>query len=150
VHEALARVRAGRGESTVVLVAGELDRLLGVVELAELVRAAESATLAALLRPPAATLLAAAPLASAVGHRAWETANAVPVLARGDRLLGVLRQQTLARAMTRAAGLRAEDQGAGLAQSVARSYWEALSAVLTSTVELLPAAPKIGAVGDGR
>jgi magnesium transporter len=137
--EALARVRRG-GEAEVeqVYAVDPEQRLLGVVELPALVRTAETAAVATLMREPFGVLSAAAPLASAAAHEGWERAAVLPVVERNERLLGVLRRSTLRRALVQAEGGELEAGEATIVGLLAHGYWEAVSGLAEAALALLP------------
>ena len=137
--EALARVRRG-GEAEVeqVYVVDLEQRLLGVVELPALVRASEATAMATLMRGPSGVLSAAAPLANAADHEGWERAAMLPVLERGERLLGVLRRSTLRRALAQAGGSASEAGEVTVVGLLAHGYWEAISGLAEAALALLP------------
>jgi magnesium transporter len=123
-------------------------RLAGVVELHKLLRAAGTARLAQLMRPPVASLPAAMPLRIAAAHAAWERSNVLPVVDRSDRLIGLLEHATLSRALAlahHAPGPRAEPSLVGV---VAARYWDALSGLAEAGVGLLPSAPPVRTKGQ--
>lgn len=148
VPDALARVRVARDDASVVHVVGPGERLLGVVDLVALVRAPESADIGQLMRRVDAVLAAVAPLTGAASHRGWDRASVLPVVERGDRLVGVLRRGTLARALARGAGHANDRVGAGIAETVARGYWDALSGLMSAAVGLLPPVRRIKEEAD--
>jgi magnesium transporter len=140
VDDALARVRVARDDASVIHVVGPGERLLGVVDLVALVRAPDSADVGQLMRRADAVIAAVAPLAGAASHRGWERASVLPVVERGDRLIGVLRRGTLARALARSMRQTSDPGGAGLVEMLARGYWDALSGIISAAVGLLPRA----------
>ena len=143
-QEAFARVRAEPdGEAREVYVVGEGQRLLGVVDLATLVRAPDWRTLEGLMQPPVATLSAAMPLTGAANHPAWKRATQLPVVARGNRLIGVLRLAVLADAAGRGRGGDRAGPDLTLAGFAARGYWDAVSGLVRAFLVLLPAAKPV-------
>jgi Mg/Co/Ni transporter MgtE len=141
--EALDRLRGEpEAEGSALYVVGEDQRLLGVVDLSTLVHAPEWRSLDGLMQPPAATLSAMMPLGGAMSHPAWRRATQLPVVARGDRLIGVLRLSVLTQAFARG---RVED-GEGsmtLAGFAARGYWEAVAGLVRACLMLLPPAKPV-------
>jgi len=137
---AIDRVRAeSEGEAQAVYVVGEDQRFLGVVDLASLLRAPDWRSIELLVSPPRATLSAVMSLQAAAGHPAWAQATELPVVARGNRLIGVLRLSVLQQVL----GKGREDAGEGeitLAGFAAEGYWSAVSGVLRAFVALLPRA----------
>ena len=142
-QDAFARVRGEpEGEAEWVYVVGEDQRLLGVVELATIVRAPDWRTLEALMHPPAATLPAVMPLAAAAAHPAWGRVSELPVVSRGERLIGTLRRSVLDEAIGRS-GERGEEEGLSLAGFAARGYWDAVSGLVRAFLALLPRAGRV-------
>jgi Mg/Co/Ni transporter MgtE len=140
-HEAFARVRSEtEEEGGEVFVVGEDQRLLGVVDLATLVRAPDWRTLEGLMRPPAATLAAVMPLGGAVSHPAWKRATELPVVARGGRLIGALRLSVLAEAFARSRGGGRGEGDMTLAGFAARGYWDAVAGLVRAFLVLVPPA----------
>ena len=141
--EALARIRSDADvEAGAIYVVGEDQRLQGVVDLAGLLRAPESTSLAALMRAPAGTLPAFMPLGGAASHPGWKLASSLPVVERGDRLIGVLHAARLARRRTRG-GVRGAGENDTLAGFVARSYWDTVSGLVRAGLAMLPAAGRV-------
>lgn len=137
--DALARLRQTEGTHGIVLVTVANRRLAGVVDIGELLRAPPQAMLATLMRRPAAVLAAHAPLAGTLAHPAWAEASALPVVESGDRLVGLMTRDALARALRRAAPVPGEAAAeAGLPTVFARGYWQALSGLIGLGLTLLP------------
>jgi Mg/Co/Ni transporter MgtE len=141
--DALARIRGEpEGEAASVYVVAEDQRLMGVVDLATLVRAPEWRTLDSLMHPPAAMLSAVMPLSAAAAHPAWTQASELPVVARGDRLIGALRLAVLEEKLGQS-GARDDEDEATLAGFAARGYWDAISGVVRAFLALLPRAAPV-------
>ena len=66
----------------------------------------------------------------AAAHPGWEHGSALPVVEPGERLVGVLTRDALARALRRAARRRRAARDATLPVLLARGYWQALSGLL--------------------
>lgn len=142
-HEAYARVQGEpEADGSELYVVGADRRLMGVVDLSTLVHAPEWRSLEGLMRPPAAMLSAMMPLASAISHPGWTRATRLPVVARGDRLIGVLRLSVLREASGR---VRVDDadEGMTLAGFAARGYWEAVAGLVRACLALLPPAKPV-------
>ncbi len=139
-QEAFRRVRGeAEGQAEGVYVVGDDQHLLGVVDLPTLVRAADWRRLDALMRPPVATLSAVMPLGAAAEHPAWAQVSELPVVARGGRLVGVLRLAVLREVLAK--GVDAGDDAAPtLAGFAARSYWDAVSGLVRAFLALMPRA----------
>ena len=139
VGEALARVRGG-DETQVeqVLAVDREQRLVGMLELHELLRLPEATSLGAVMRKPSAVLTAAATVTGAANQRGWQQASALPVIDRNGRLIGVLRRAALARALARFRQQGQTDEDATLPGILARGYWDAISGLAEAGVTLLP------------
>jgi magnesium transporter len=135
--EALERVRNADARVDRVF-AVEVDRrLLGWVPLDALMRAPQDALLETLLLPAPALLAAHAPLAGARAHPGWQTASTLPVVDRGNRLIGVLTRDALARTSQRQGREPAADDS--LAGVLISGYWQSISALLEGLTSCLPA-----------
>ncbi len=145
--EALERMRQAPGDHPVVFVLDRERRLAGVVAVATLLQAPAGATLTTLMQRPAAVLAAHAPLSSASEHPGWEQGSAMPVVEPGERLVGVLTRDALARALRRVTPPDAVGREESLALVFARSYWQALSGLFAGFLTLLP---RVSALEDNR
>lgn len=147
VADALERVRLVASTVQRVYVVAADRRLEGWVPLSTLLRAPAGASLASLMQPPGPLLPATTPLAGAAMHPGWTRASILPVVESGDRLIGVLARETLARA------LRAPQQQAPqrtVAGMLARGYWDALSGAAEAMTALLPSVPPVAGKADER
>lgn len=138
IRDAVARVRVGTTDTARIHVIGPGERLLGLVEIAALLRAHETAQLGSVIGEPPVVLAAVAPLSGAATHRGWEQSASLPVVERGDRLVGVLRRATLVRALTRGTRGPRETSSETLSGMLTRGYWDALSGLVSVTVSQLP------------
>lgn len=147
--EALRQVRTAAAHPLVFVTEAD-QRLTGLVPLTRLLQAPEAATLATLMQRPATTLAAHAPLAATAGHPGWAESSILPVVAPGDRLLGVMTHDALQRAL-RQAGPPASDGDAPAEQPLAvvlvHGYWQALSGLMGLTLALLPRVRPVGPDG---
>ncbi len=139
VGESLERVR--RSDETLIadpFVIDRHQRLLGYVELADLLRAAATTSLGRLVRPCPHRLPTQTPLAGLPEHQGWHEASTLPVVERGERLVGALTHASLQRALSIAQSKptphRTEDTFAG----IAGTYWFGVSALIQALVSLLP------------
>ena len=122
-------------------IVGEQSRLLGVVDLASLLRAPADGRIDGLARASALALSAVSTLAAALGHAGWEQASTLPVVERGGRLIGVLHRATLNRALQRSRAEEPPEAGGSLSGALARGYWDALAGGVAAAVSLLPTGP---------
>lgn len=145
--QALLHLRESVSPHSTVFVADAARRLGGTVSLANLLQAPEAATLASLMARPVALLAAHAPLAAAAAHPGWELASALPVVEPGDRLIGLMTHDAMARALRRAGTTNhdsPEDGSGALPPLFARGYWQVLSGLFAATLSLLPGVPQLG------
>jgi magnesium transporter len=155
--DALAHQRSATSMHPFLLVADASRRLAGVVGLNPLLQAPEAATLSTLMQRASAVLSAHAPLAAAVAHPGWLRSSALPVVAGGERLLGVMTRDALARALRQAGGRselsRDDDTNRALPDVLAHGYWQALSGLVEVSLALLPRVRPVApteAMRDGR
>ncbi len=137
VGESLERVR--RADEALIadpFVIDRNQRLLGYVELADLLRAAATASLARLVRPCPHRLPSQALLLGLPDHPGWHEASTLPVVEHGDRLVGALTHAALLRALSieQPTPVRAEETLAG----IAGAYWFGVSGLIQALVSLLP------------
>ncbi|MGD9952730.1 MAG: CBS domain-containing protein [Burkholderiales bacterium] len=142
--EALQRVRLMEGIVQRVFVTSGEGRLEGWVPLPALLRAQDAAALASIMSRPEAVLTAQTPVAGAIAHPGWERSSLLPVVESGGRLVGVLTRDALARALRRVSRPARPEAGGGLADMLARGYWDALSGGAEAMVTLLPPVQRIG------
>lgn len=130
-------------EAGAIYVAGKGQRLLGIVDLQAVLRAPDNATLDALMRLPEATLPAVMPLRGAADHPSWKLASALPVVERGERLIGVLHSTKLAEVLANRA-MPEEMPGDGtMAGLAARSYWDTVSGLVRTCLGVLPQTKRV-------
>lgn len=143
-RDALERVRNGEEANIdrLYTIDGE-RRLIGIVELAALMRAPETVSLEVLMHKPTAVLTAMTPLTGAASQRGWERASALPVVERGGRLIGILPRATLARALARNRATSQADAEVSLAGIIGRGYWDTVSGLTEAAIALLPAAKPV-------
>lgn len=141
--DALTRMRATANAHPEIFVADASRRLVGCVPLTTLMQAPGSATLATLMKPPAALLPAFTPLSAVAAHPGWRQGSVLPVVEPGDRLVGVMTRDALARALNQAHRPVTMEGAETLPGLLAASYWEALTGVLQGTLALLPKVKRI-------
>lgn len=140
VADALQRLLTAGTAQVQVFVSDAQGALAGMVTLPALLQAPGTTTLASLMKRPSAVLAANAPVSGAAAHPGWELASSLPVLEAGDRLVGVLNREVLARVQRRAAPLATAEVSpdAGLSLLFARGYWQVFSGALEAGLMLLP------------
>jgi len=144
--EALERLRHVDAAVQRVFVIAADRKLEGWVSISALLRAPPAASLASVMSRPEAVIPAQTPLAGALAHPGWSRTSLMPVLESGDRLLGAITREALARALPAAPAAQADS----LAGVFARSYWDALSGGVEALLMLLPAGRKVSGAGDER
>ena len=144
VNDVLARVRGG-DEKKVDQVYGvdNEQRLVGIVDLLELLRVPDSTTLAAVLHKPLAMLTAMTPLTGAATQRGWQLSSVLPVVERDGRLIGVMHRATLARAMARSRATTQPANDVTITGVLTRGYWDAASGLAEASLWLLPPAKPV-------
>jgi magnesium transporter len=146
---ALERLRLAPSGHALVFVTDAERRLVGSVSLDVLLRAPAAASLATLMQRPVAVLLAQAPLAGTAAHPGWELASLLPVVESGERLVGVMTRDALARALGRAQPAPALAAAPSLPVLFARGYWQALTGLLGAGLALLPRVAPLQDAGRG-
>ncbi len=101
VHQVLERLQRNPAHALYYLyVIAEDQRLVGVVNMRELMGARPDASLAAVCTRHVAAIAASATWQTVVEHPAWSSVHALPVVDRAGQFVGVLRYET-ARALER-------------------------------------------------
>jgi magnesium transporter len=96
--EALARIRrAPRNVLYYLYIVDREGRLVGVMNLRELMLAPPKNLLSSTMQRNVARLLARANLTAVVAHPGWREFHAMPVVDDGERFVGVMRYETLRR-----------------------------------------------------
>jgi magnesium transporter len=97
-HAALAHVRAHSGQAIYyIYIVGEDQRLLGVVNLRELMAAEQGERIEQIMTSDLARIGAQASLQAVIAHPGWLDFPALPVIDDAGRLVGVLRYKNLRR-----------------------------------------------------
>jgi hypothetical protein len=75
----------------------------------------------------------------------------LPVVETGDRLVGVMTRDALARALRRSAPIAGgDDEDTRLPLMFARAYWQTLLGLVESSLALLPRVPPLRAASEER
>lgn len=148
--DAIERLRLAPTGHALVFVTDNERRLAGSVALAVLLRSPAAASLATLMQRPVAVLLARAPLAGTAAHPGWDQASLLPVVETGERLIGVMTRDALARALARTGPPPMAAASPSLPGLFARGYWQALSGLLGAGLALLPSVPPLQDADAGR
>ncbi|MDH4060287.1 MAG: CBS domain-containing protein [Aquincola sp.] len=147
VVDALARMREAPAVHPLVFVAGADRRLVGLVPLTSLLQAPGGGTLASLMQRPAAVLAAYAPLAAAPDHPGWALSSTLPVVEHGDRLVGVMTRDALARAV-RHVSPPTVAAPTTVPAMLGLGYFQALTGLLQGSLSLLPRVPPLSGTDE--
>lgn len=137
--EALERVR--QADETLIADPYVIDRnqrLLGYIELADLLRAHATMPLPRLVRACPHRLPAQALLAGLREHPGWREASTLPVVERGDRLVGALTHAALQRALSLELSTPPPHCSEDALAGIASAYWFGVSALIQALVGQLP------------
>lgn len=158
VAEAQARLRGRGGHVLYYLYVVDRDhRLVGVLDIPELMAARPKDGLAAAMRRDPIRLETDATFATLAAHPAWQQLDALPVVDRDGRLVGAIRHMAVRR-LEAELGLRARSESM-LATLVGLSelYWAGLAgmfprvaAAVLQTPPASPAPPPPDEVNDAR
>jgi magnesium transporter len=105
-------------------------RLVGVFDLAELLQADPSAPVTRILRANVLWLSAEAPLESVFVHPGWREFDALPVVDRDRRFLGVIRHRRMRQLVEQSRGLTDEGQAVRTVLALGEIYWLGLCGLL--------------------
>ena len=96
VHQVLARLQRNPAHALYYLyVVADDQRLVGVVNMRELMGARPDALLASVCTRHVASIAASATWQTVVEHSAWGSVHALPVVDTAGRFVGVLRYETV-------------------------------------------------------
>ncbi|MDP2963133.1 MAG: hypothetical protein Q8N54_10275 [Sulfurimicrobium sp.] len=138
--ESLERVRhAEDAPVTDPYVIDHNQRLIGYVELADLLRANASTPLTKLVRSCAHRLPAQSMLAGLREHPGWSESSILPVVDRGDRLVGAITHAALQRALSMEQAQPALRSPEDTLSGIAGIYWFSVSGLIQALISLLPA-----------
>lgn len=135
--EALERLSAepGSSRSAPLFVLGRDLRVRGVVQVGELLRAAATNPILSLAESPPPALLGRATLLSVQDHRAWESADVVPVLNRNHQFIGTLSHARLRRGLAETSNVLPEPAGHDAISGISEVYGGTLFALFESLGE---------------
>lgn len=139
-HAALQRLREAEGENTSsIFVIGSGQRLLGQIDLPDVLKAAADAPLSKVMRDIRYSLPARAPIRAVEEHAGWDDYQMLPVLERENRFVGALDRGVLARALLRTRRIRTDNDYGDVIADVAGGYWLGVASLIQLAVALLPA-----------
>lgn len=114
------------------------QRLMGYVELADLLRADASTPLTRLMRPSPHRLPAQSLLDGLREHPGWRESSTLPVIDRSERLVGAITHAAMQRALSLEHSTPAPRSAENTLAGVASAYWFGVSALIQAVVSLLP------------
>jgi magnesium transporter len=150
VEEAAARVRrAPRNVLYYLYIVDRSQRLVGVVNLRELMLAPPTAELAEVMRSEVTRISAHADHPAIIAHPGWRRLHALPVVDDGGALIGVLRYETLRRLEDEAASAPAAAAALTTVLNLGELCWIGFAGVLagfaTTVAPPRDAEPRAGA-----
>lgn len=138
---AVRRLREAEAENdSIIFVLGAGQRLLGQVDLPEVLRAPGDAVLSKIMHKAVHTLPARTALRTVEVHPGWDDYQILPVVEREERFVGALDRGVLARALMRTPGTRSTSDYGDVIALVAGNYWLGVAGAIQLIVGLLPAA----------
>lgn len=133
VGEAFARIRQSpRHVLYYLYVVDRAGRLIGVLNLRELMLAPVDATLQAVMRPATARLTALDGMGAVVVHPGWQTLHALPVVDAGGRFVGAIRYETIRKLQAEPEPALPAGSRVSLWLGLAELCWVGLTGVLVS------------------
>jgi magnesium transporter len=133
VADALERIRQNpRHALHYVYVVTEDQKLVGVVNVRELVAARPDQVLGLVAARPVESVSTRASWQAVVAHPAWRRFHALPVVEADGRFAGVVRYESVRDLEERLAGARREDHGARTAAALGELYGLGLRALVES------------------
>lgn len=138
----------GSPDDVVFIVEGEW-RLRGVVTAAVLLRSAPRESIGRIMREPAPVVSALAPVTTLREHASWLELPALPVIERGERLVGALTRRSLEAALAEVQSTPATRVAGETLGALGGAYWQSLTALTQLTVTLLPGIGRVDRKEDG-
>lgn len=118
------------------------QRLAGVLDMAELMRARPGARLAGVMHAPVAAISASTAVSALLAHPGWEEFHAMPVVDDAGRFLGAIRYQAF-RGLARADAGHPSDSAATVL-ALGELYWLGVSGFLRGLATTLTGDPLRG------
>jgi magnesium transporter len=138
--DALEQIKEFEGElADCLFVSNGQRRLVGVLGLGDLVRAAPREPLSALMRPVVHSVSALASASLVGAHPGWDEFHALPVVERENRLVGALHRRALSAALVAPAARTQPNVASGLFVA----YWQMVSALTEVAIGALPPVPPV-------
>lgn len=138
----LTRLReAEEDDHTRLFVIGTGQRLLGLAELPDVLRAAPDTPLSKIMRKAPYTLPARTALLAVEEHAGWDDHQLLPVVELEQRFVGALDRGVLLRALRHTQHANPDSDFGDVAGTVAKEYWLGVSGLMQLAVALLPVTP---------
>jgi magnesium transporter len=138
--------RAGRAYYYVFVVDRD-QRVVGVVNLRDLVSAAADTPVRTIARTDVVRLPAAARPSAILAHPAWRDLAALPVVDAQDRFLGLLRHETVRRLESDAANRPMSEAATVLAMELGELFWAAGAEVVSELAGAIEAPGRVRSAG---
>lgn len=113
-----------------VYVVDAAQRLVGVLDLAELLQADADAPVRAVVSPRVTWLSADAPLPSVFAHPGWRAVDALPVVDHDRRFIGVLRHRRMRQLQEEDTPVAGDDRAVRTVMALGEIYWLGLCGLL--------------------
>lgn len=141
VAEALEQLRQFEGElGDCLFVCDSERRLVGVIALGDLVRAAPRAAVGSVMSASQHSVSALASVASIARHPGWNYFHVMPVVERENRLVGAAHRHMLSTQRSEAAAQTNPPLTAG----AAGAYWQTIAVLTEGVIRALPPVPPVG------
>jgi Mg/Co/Ni transporter MgtE len=115
------------------------DRLRGVLQVWDIVRAKRDARILTLIEPQRETLPARTPFESIANHPAWKHTNEMPVVETGGTFVGILRHISLRKALGSGADEVGTSDAAEVMMGLSVEAWQTTSQLLEAVVAVATA-----------
>jgi len=137
--DALEQIRRSNEKSiTYIFIIGNNQRLVGYVEIVDILRADTATPLSKLVRPAVHHLQAQAKLAIQQEHIGWQKVTVLPVLNHRDKLVGAISYTVLQRALLEETGMPVLNPTEEIFVGATSTYWLGVSTLIQSLVNLIP------------
>ncbi|MBI3897687.1 MAG: magnesium transporter [Gammaproteobacteria bacterium] len=135
VKEALERLRRAHHDLGDYFYVVNIDqRLQGIARLADVVRVPNKTPIAEVMKQPAPTLSARAPLSAAQDHPAWRDFHALAVVDHHGRFIGALPYGALVRACAQQSSTSTPQLVGDTLNTVVNTYWFGVASVIRAAI----------------
>lgn len=138
--DALEQIRrSGEPSIIYIFVIGREQRLIGYLEIVDILRSESSVPLGKLTRPVVHRLQVQAKLAAQLEHIGWQEITTMPVLNHSDQVVGTISYSVLHRTLLIDKSVAPILHGTeGMFVGAASSYWYGVSTLMQSLISLIP------------